>query len=101
MSDKIYLDDIGTVLELTITADGVAVDVSGASVKNIIFEKPDRTSITRTASFTTDGTNGKIDYATIADDLDQYGEWSIQGFITLPSGSWHTDVGKFQVYDNL
>lgn len=99
--DEIHVEDIGTVFELTIKDGSSVVDVSSATTKQISFEKPDGVVEDHAASFTTDGTDGKIRYATIAGDLDTDGKWKIQGKIILPSGAWHTGVDSFQVHLNL
>jgi len=100
-ANEIHLNDIGTIFELTLMDDTVVVDVSTAITKEIIFEKPDKTTTVQTASFTTDGTDGKIRYVVISGDLDQIGSWRIQGKVTLPTGTWSSDISKFKVYDNL
>lgn len=99
--EEIHVGDIGTVFELTIQDDNSAIDVSGATTKNIVFKKADGTTVTQAASFTSDGTDGKIRYAVVADDLDVAGEWSIQGHIVIPAGTWYTDIGFFTLHDNL
>ena len=98
---EIHEDDIGTVFEVTVQDESGIVDISGATTKEIIFRKPDETVVTKTASFTSDGTDGKIRYSIIADDLNMVGKWSIQGKVIIPAGTWHTDIDIFQVYPNL
>lgn len=102
---EIHKLDIGTSFELTLydnaTGTPVLVDVSTATVKSIIFEKPDGTIVTKEATFVTDGSDGKINYVTVTNDLDLIGNWKIQGKVTMPTGSWYTDISKFKVYDNL
>lgn len=97
---EIRKGDIGTVFIVTVNNASAVLDISLASDMDILFQKPSG-NITRTASFTTDGTDGKMQYATIADDLDVAGSWKIQGRVTLPSGTWSTTVSTFRVYDNL
>jgi len=99
--DEIHVGDVGTVFEITVQDGGSVIDISSATTKDIIFEKPDRTNLTKTGSFTTDGTDGKIRYTTAADDLDAVGVWQIQAKIVMPSGTWHTNIGEFRVHRNL
>ena len=98
---EIHVGDIGTAFEVTLKDCDVVVDVSTASVKQIIFKKPDKTVVTKTAVFKTDGTDGIIQYITILDDLDMKGTWYIQAKVSLPTGTWSSDKSKFKVYDNL
>jgi len=83
------------------------VDISSATDMKIIFRKPDYTYLKVSASLYTAGTDGKIVYATIGDpenktgDLDQLGDWEIQGRVTLPSGTWTSDTAAFEVIEIL
>ncbi|MEE9593247.1 MAG: hypothetical protein V3W28_06685 [Thermoplasmata archaeon] len=96
------LDDVGTIIRLTITdTAGTAIDVSSATTQEIILRKPDGTVVTKTSVFTTDGTDGKIEYVTIADDLDAVGSWQAQANIVLPSEAWRSAVASFRVRANL
>jgi len=99
---EIHKGDIGTKLILTILDDGEAVDISACTSKEIMFEKADKTIMTKTASFRTDGTDGKIFWmTTLVTDLDLPGQWKIQGKISIGGGTWRTQVGVFRVYDNI
>jgi hypothetical protein len=53
------------------------------------------------AGFTTDGTDGKIEYTTVDGDLNGAGNWEIQAKVVTPSGTWSTGVGYFKVYENI
>ena len=111
---EIHKDDVGTefivtILDFTEDNDGEVVDISTATVKQIIFLKPDGlTKLTNAAVFTgiasggtADGTDGKLSYFTIAGDLDEVGQYRVQTSLTTPGGSWSTTISKFKVVDNL
>ena len=98
---QIHQVDAGTLFEVTLSDCGTLLDVSGATTKQIIFKKPDGTTLTTTASFKTDGTDGIIQYTTTITDLDQSGIWSIQAYIVIGTSQWHTDIQTFRVYGNL
>lgn len=102
-ANEIHVGDIGTVFRTTIKSGGSAVDVSGATTKQMLFQKPGAagTILTKSAVFTTDGTDGVVEYVTVEDDLDTAGIWLRQVYIVLPSGEWHTNVDRFEVYPNL
>jgi hypothetical protein len=103
--NEIHVGDIGTIFELTLMDDTVVVDVSSAvaiGTKQIHFVRPDGTASTEEASFTTDGTDGKIQFITPdVNFLDQAGGWKIQGKVTLVTGTWSSDISSFKVYKNL
>ena len=98
---KIHYNDIGTIFRITLVDCGEPVDISLASIKTILFSDPDGDVVAQTAEFTTDGSDGKIEYVTVDEDLNSIGTWKIQGKVVTPSGSWSSDIGKFKVYSNL
>ena len=94
---------VGTAFRVTIVdCDDVFIDISTASVKTITFKDPSGTKVVQTAVFYTDGTEGIIEYVSVANDLDLVGDnWQIQGHVTLPTGEWPSKIGEFSVKDNL
>lgn len=100
-SGEVHQGDIGTTFKVTIKDGDTIVDISGATTKNIIFSKPDDTTLTVNGSFTTDGTDGVIQYNTVAGDLNITGLWKIQAYIVTGSGNWKSDVSYFDVYGNI
>jgi len=101
MASEIHEDDIGTKLLVTVTDDGVVVDISVASALDIYVKKPDGTVLSRTGVLETDGTDGKMYYITVAGDTDVAGTYKIQGRVVLPGGSYYTSTGTFKVHCNL
>lgn len=100
-ANEIHKGDIGTVFEATIMNDNVAIDVSSQVSMDLIFQKADGVVVTYPASFVTDGTDGKVQYTTVADDLDVVGSWKLQAKVALPTGIWSSEIKKFKVYKNL
>ena len=100
-ANEIHLGDIGTVFVVTVKDGSSTIDISGATTKQIILVAPDGGKLTKTASFTTDGTDGKMQYAAVSGDLDEAGWWKLQGRVVLTSGTWSTDITRFEVHQNL
>ena len=100
-ADEIHYNDVGLQFTITIQDGDTAVDISTATTKQLIFTKPSGDQLTKTASFVTDGTDGVIKYLTIADDLDEVGNWQLQGYVVIGTYSWHTDIARFKVHRNL
>lgn len=99
---KIRVGDINTSLEIELLENcDTALPVDGATLKEITVVRPDGTSFTRTAIFTTDGTEGKIHILTEAGDLTMSGTYYIQAYLELPAWQGHSDIGEFEVFDNL
>ena len=99
--EEIHLGDIGTVFTITLKEDDTAVNISTATTKQIIFLDPSQSATAKTAEFTDDGSNGKIYYTTIANDLDEAGIWQIQAKVIMPTGTWWSNTEEFKVYPNL
>jgi hypothetical protein len=99
----VHVDDYGTVFIIPIVdQSGAIVDVSGATTKQIWFENPRGTVTLQTATFTTTGTDGKIQYTTAAGDLPIPGLWKMQGYVVLSgTQAYHTEWLEFAVVRNL
>lgn len=94
--------DIGTTIKATIVdQDGTALDVSAATTLQLLFLKPNGVLETKTATLTGDGTDGVIQYVTIADDLDVPGVWKSQGYIVDAGKQHKSSVDVFHVKPNL
>lgn len=99
---KIRVDDENTTLEVELLENCTApLPIDQATVKNIIIARPDSTTITRAASFTTDGTDGKMFILSLAGDFTMSGTYYIQGYIESPGWNGHSDISEFEVFDNL
>ena len=96
-------NDVGAKLRVTVRdQDGDLVDLSSASPKSLLLLKPDgETYVEKSASFHTDGTDGKIHYVTQTGDLDEEGIWRIQAKFTLSYGTFRTTWGAFRVLKNI
>ena len=100
-ANEIHLNDIGTKFLVTVTDGSSAVDISGASTKQIIIQKPSGTKLTVATAFDSDGTDGKMSYTTVEDDLDEAGSYKLQGKVAISDGTFYTDITSFKVYRNL
>jgi hypothetical protein len=96
-------DSIGSNLEVEVlqNCSTSILDVSTATLKEITIERPDKTKVTRAAIFTTDGTDGLIYILTIAGDLSLEGTYRIQAEVNMPAWQGKTEIGEFEVEDNL
>lgn len=93
---------IGVAIIATVKEDNAAVNVSSVTTKQLVLKKPDGSTVTKTAAFVTDGTDGKLQYVTISGDLDTAGTWEVQANVVFPSGfNGRSDVQSFEVRDNL
>lgn len=97
----LQITDVGVVVELTITDGTDAIDLSSASTMEIVIRGPTSASITKTATFTTDGTDGKIRFTTGVADFVQTGNYQIQGHIIDTGQDWTTSLVTVLVGPNL
>lgn len=91
------LNDVGILIRLNLTADGLPKDVSSATNLTLVLVNPKGVVKYKTLAFYTDGKDGKLVYLIIAGDLDVVGDWQLYGLITLPAGPLRTSKGKFRV----
>jgi hypothetical protein len=98
----IHVSDENVTFTFTIMENCVAISVASVTLKTLTFTKPSGSTLTKTASFSTDGTDGNIYYASIAGDLDEAGIWNVQAKVQFGSGSsYHSETKKFKVLPNL
>lgn len=97
-ADTIKVGDIGTVFRLTIIdcSTQAVVDLSSQSAMVFNFKKPDGTIVQKTPVFTTDGTDGQVEYTTVSGDIDQAGQWFLQGNVTITAGQFSTGIVPFE-----
>lgn len=99
---QIHYNDIGTALRATIKDEnGVVVDISEATSLIMKMQRPNGVVVLKESSLTGDGSDGIMEYVTEDGDLDAIGTWTIQGYVVLPTGSWHSDLHEFKVHRNL
>jgi len=103
MASEIHVNDIGTRFLVTVKDGASTVDLNSASALQINFRKPSDVVVNRTGSKIGDGssTSGVMYYDSIAGDLDEIGNYKLQGKVTLTSGTYYTDIHTFKVHCNL
>lgn len=106
ISPIIRKGDVGTILRWTV-AESIPIDVSKASVKQVKIMRPDNSHLTKDLVFSTspmdtnDGTDGRVEYKTISDDINQKGTYRWQLFLVFLDWSGHSWMGTFTVEDVL
>jgi hypothetical protein len=75
-----FVDNAGATFEMVLQdQDGTAMDVSAATTVALRFLKPNGVDyLDKTATFVTDGTDGRIEYEIEAGVLDVEGWWTWQ-----------------------
>ena len=103
MASEIHVNDIGTQFLVTVKDGSSTVDLSNASALQINFRKPSDVIVNRTGSTIGDGssTSGVMYYDSVAGDLDEVGNYKLQGKVTLTGGTYYTDIHTFKVHCNL
>ena len=101
MASQIHVNDVGTTLVGTVLDSGVAVDISSASSIQMFIKKPDQSTMTKTASFDSSGADGKMKYVTVSGDIDQAGNYKVQGKVAIGTATYYSSVSTFKVYCNI
>jgi len=101
MASEIHVGDIGTQLIVTIQDNGAIVDISGASVLQIILKKPDGLLYTKSGLLYTSGTDGKMYFVSVSGDFNLPGNYKLQGKVVLATGTYYTSISDFKVHCNL
>jgi hypothetical protein len=100
---SIHKADYGTIFSVTCLDGSEILDVSGATNRQIYFQRPNNGSILgpKTLVVPNGGSDGIVTYTFLTNELDTVGDWTYQIYLTYASGLWHSDYGKFTVYANL
>lgn len=101
MASQMHVNDVGNTLVGTVLDNGAVVDISTASNLYMVLKKPDQTTETKTAGFYSDGTDGKMSYVVASGDLDQAGNYKIQGKVEINSSTFYSNISTFKVYCNI
>jgi hypothetical protein len=101
----IHVNDIGTAFNITLTDDQLPeqpIDLTGATTLEFCFEDPDGVIKTRTPTVVNPpGTDGLLQYVTVAADLDVEGPWKLQVHYVIPTAERRADVLSFAVKGNV
>lgn len=93
--------DIGNTLILTVLEDDIAKDISNATVKEYFIKRPNEIIVKVTAIFNTNGSDGKLKYVFIANDLDFIGLYEVQVSLVTPLWTGKSSSYFFIVRDTL
>lgn len=112
--EEIHVGDIGTCIELELIDGDDVLDLTGSTTTKFIFKPPNAPAFERDAVVVNPpGTNGLLDYTTIAGDLGAdheddaaAGTWRVQARVVLGAGAsqqgeWRSERVKFEVFANL
>jgi hypothetical protein len=93
--------DYGGIIRVTVKEDGAVKDISTATTKQFRLIRPtDKVESIVTATFTSDGTDGKLQYTVASGLLSKKGAWRIQVLLTYASGYIQSAIGQFPVEGN-
>jgi hypothetical protein len=95
---------IGVKIQIQFVDDaGTPINVSSGLTKRIYYRKPDGSTGYWAAAFTTDGTDGKVEYTTVsANDIDVINQWGLQGYYTTAGGGvFYTEPAELTVKANI
>ncbi len=93
--------DYGGIIRVRVREDGAVKDVSGYTTRQFRLIRPtDKVETIVTATFTTDGTDGLLQYTVASGLLSKKGAWRIQVLLTSASAYVQSSIGQFPVEGN-
>jgi hypothetical protein len=93
--------DYGGIIRVTIKEDGAVKNISTATTKQFRFIRPDNVELPAvTAVFTTDGSDGKLQFTVTQGMLSKHGPWKIQALLTYASSYQQSKIDTFPVEKN-
>lgn len=98
---NIHEDDYGWIGKLRIVQDTVVQDISTYTTRQFIFRKPSGTVVTKTATFTTDGADGYLQYTMESGVVDEVGGWQVQARISKTGAALTSARLKFEVVSRI
>jgi len=99
----LHLGEVGKrfrveVYDLDDDGQKVAINVSSATTKELLLQKPgESTAVAKALTWYTDGSDGLAYYDTVAGDLDAAGDWIGQGHLIGPTFEWYGEKVSFPV----
>jgi hypothetical protein len=81
--NQVRVGDVGVVLVLTVYEDNAVKNISAATDLEVRIKKPSGSVLTKSATFSTDGTDGKLQYTTETDGFTEEGVYEIRGHFNL------------------
>ena len=91
---------VGQILDLKFTIrdqNGSTVDLTGATLKEILFKRVGGPTTSETAGFITDGSDGGITFTTAQTTFNAAGDWRIQAKVEMNSKLYFSNIITFQV----
>lgn len=99
--EEIHVNDVGTLIVVTIKENNATVDVSSYSDKKFVFKKPNGEKVVKNVDFTSNGQDGKLSYIIESGVLDQCGYYKLQVILSKNNDVKHSNITSFKVFDNL
>ena len=97
----LQVGNVGSILRFTVVdQDAAVVNVSAATL-TLYFRSPQNKVLTKSGALTGSGTDGIIQYTTIAGDLDTPGNWLAQAKVVISGSTWFSNIVPVQVQANL
>jgi len=100
-ANEVHIGDIGTLFKINVKDGASIVILTGTASRQIIFKRPDGTTVTATPNLFTDGTDGILTHVIATGTFNQEGTFKFQIQYSNAAGMWHSDLVPFDVYPNL
>jgi len=89
------------VFRITVTDGGTFRPVDSFTTLEFRFEKTNHSTMIRTGSFETDGTDGVVIYKALKEEIDISGQWKLQFHGIDGTDEIFTEIDTFNVIGNI
>ena len=98
----LQVGNVGTRLLLHVVDQyGAPLDLSAATALWMFLRNPADRLLKKAATPLTTGTDGIIQYTTVAGDIDLAGDWQVQALAVLGPKSFYSNTVRMPVKDNI
>ena len=102
MAFQLQVGNVGSLIRMTVVdQDGEPVDVSAATL-TLYLRRPDDSVLVKTPTLTSGGVDGRIQYATVANDLIKPGgPYSLQVKVVIGGNTYFSTILILQISPNI
>ena len=100
-SDIVRQNAIGVRIIANLTSCGDVIDLTGATTIEYRVLKPDLSVVVWTPMLLGAATDGRVEYKTVTNDLDQLGYYYIEVYLVTPNFDGNSNRFEFKVVDEI
>lgn len=100
-TNKVKRSAVGINIILNLKDCSSKLDLTTQTKKDFIFERPDGTIFVKTATLVGSAEDGKLQYTTEFNDLDQVGYWKVEADVKTTIFEGRSETVEFEVIEGI